>query len=90
MGHKTTGLGIILDRILHMLEQQDRACVLRQPVQQVSPDGFVLIANMPSNKPTPRQVFLDEPGSWSAILDRNEFLFMRRNPEDTQPSPPNG
>ena len=78
---------VILDRVLHMLEQLDRICALRQAVQHVSPEGFVLIADMPSNKPPLREVFRDNLGKWTAVLDRKGLLFMRRNPEDGRPSP---
>ncbi|MFC2081725.1 hypothetical protein ACFLR0_00910 [Candidatus Bipolaricaulota bacterium] len=70
---------IILDRVLHMLEEKDRMHLLRQAVEQVARDGFVLIADMPSNKPALRVVFSENSRKWSAVLDRKGFLFMRRD-----------
>lgn len=70
---------IILDRVLHMLEEENRIGLLREAVAHVAPDGFVLIADMPSNKPALRVVFSENPRKWSAVLDKKGFLFMRRD-----------
>ena len=70
---------IILDRVLHMLEEKDRIDLLRQAIEQVAPDGFLLIADMPSNKPSLRDVFSENSQKWSAVLDKKGFLFMRKD-----------
>jgi len=70
---------IIIDRVLHMLEEEDRIRLLRQAVEHVAPDGFVLIADMPSNKPAFRVAFPESSRKWLAVLDKKGFLFMRRD-----------
>jgi len=77
---------IILDRVLHILEEDLRIALLEQALQHVSPDGLVLIADMPSNKPALRAAFCQDPKKWSAVLDRKGFLFMRQE-ADSHPSP---
>jgi len=70
---------IILDRVLHMLKEEDRIHLLRQVAEHVAPDGFVLIADMPSNKPAFRVAFSESSRKWLAVLDKKGFLFMRRD-----------
>ena len=70
---------VVFDRVLHMLDEDSRFSVLRQALQHVSPDGFVLIADVPSNKPSLRGVFAEDTRKWSAVLDKKGFLFMRRD-----------
>jgi len=81
---------VVLDRLLHMLGQQRRIFVLRQAIQHVSPEGFVLIADMATSKPTLRDVFGDDAAKWTPVLDRKGFLFMRRGPQTGQQSPRSG
>ncbi len=68
---------ILLDRVLHMLEEEKRVRLLKQALQHVTPDGFILIADMPSTKPPLRSVFSEDSCKWSPVLDRKGFLFMR-------------
>ncbi len=70
---------ILLDRVLHMIEENDRIHLLRQAVEKVAPNGFLLIADMPSNKPALRHVFTNSSRKWSTVLDKKGFLFMRRD-----------
>jgi tellurite methyltransferase len=70
---------IILDRVLHMLEKDSRKALLKQVLQHVSPSGFVLTADMPSNKAALRDTISRDSRKWSAILDKKGFLFIRRD-----------
>ena len=70
---------IILDRVLHMLEKDSRNALPKQVLQHVSPSGFVLIADMPSNKAALRDTFSRDSRKWPAVLDKKGFLFMRRD-----------
>lgn len=70
---------IVFDRILHMLDEDSRLSVLEQALQHVSPNGFLLIADLPSHKVTFRHAFSEDSQKWSAVLDRKGFLFMRKD-----------
>jgi len=70
---------IILDRVLHMLDEDSRLSVLKQTLRHVSSNGFVLIADLPSHKAALRDVFYEDSRKWSAELDKKGFLFMRKD-----------
>ncbi len=74
----------ILDRVLHMLSEEARVCVLGQVIHHIVRGGFVLIADMPSNKPKIREVFASASSDWSAVLDKKGFLFVRRDSTDCE------
>ena len=78
---------VVLDRVLHMLEENDRVSVLQRALRVVAADGVVLIADMPGNKPAFRKAFLDNSHGWISVLNQKGFLFMRRQSQDVQPSP---
>ena len=70
---------VILDRVLHMLAEEDRITVLSRVMRRAFQGGFILIADMPSNKPTYRAVFANGSSHWTSVLDRRGFLFMRKD-----------
>ena len=74
---------VILDRVLHMLKEEVRIGVLKRVMRRVLPGGFILIADMQSNKPSVREAFAcGSGGNWTSILDRKGFLFVRKEPAD--------
>ncbi len=69
---------IVIDRTLHMLGAKERLNVLRRLLSSTVAGGAVLIADERSNIPAFQRV-LDESGnSWSEILKKRGYLFVRR------------
>jgi 2-polyprenyl-3-methyl-5-hydroxy-6-metoxy-1,4-benzoquinol methylase len=70
---------VILDRVLHMLETTERIKTLKSVIPHVSPGGYFLIVDMPSNKERFRECFTGESSGWETTFDRRGFLFVRRS-----------
>ncbi len=70
---------ILIDRTLHMLAPDDRTTVLRGLAAHVANDGFVLIADEASNIPEFERIFDNSDMSWSPVLKRRGYLFVRKD-----------
>ena len=70
---------VIVDRVLHMLAEEDRITVLKRVMRRTFCGGFILIADMPSNKASYRAVFANDSSNWASILDKRGFLFVRKD-----------
>jgi SAM-dependent methyltransferase len=70
---------VILDRVLHMLDDDAaREQVLIRAGQALRPDGALLVVDYPRNMPFLRRVVSDTFPEWERILDRKNVLFLRR------------
>ena len=79
---------VVLDRVLHMLPDDDpRRGVLSRVIQQIEPAGHLLVADTPKNLPMMRAFVEDEGPTWSSVLARRGFLFWRRQNDHSQRSP---
>jgi SAM-dependent methyltransferase len=71
---------VILDRVLHMLEDdRERLAVLEKASSVTRPGGFVLIADTPKHQQLIRSFFEDRPDEWARIRDRKGFIFTQRS-----------
>jgi tellurite methyltransferase len=76
---------VVLDRVLHMLPDDDaRGRVLARMVRHVQPGGHLLVADTSQNLSMIRAFMDGEGQTWSSILARKGFLFWRRQ---SDPSP---
>ena len=72
---------VIIDRVLHMLEDDDeRWTVLDKAAAATRDDGFVLIADGPKHRDVIRGYFTDRSGSWTLVKDTKNRLFARKTP----------
>ena len=70
---------ILLDRVLHMLkDNDDRLAVLEKVCRHTKPGGFVLIADIPKNKGAFVRFFEDKHENWEKRVDNKGFLFLQR------------
>ncbi len=69
---------VVIDRTLHMLETEDRAPVLRLLLRHIRKNGAVLIADVQSNISAFQTVFDESNDTWTPILRKRGFLFLRR------------
>lgn len=72
---------IVFDRTLHMLERTPRMKVLARLTEKLAKDGFLLIADEPSNLPDFHDVLNITSGAWSIVREEKGLLFLRREPE---------
>lgn len=70
---------VVIDRTLHMLEADTLLDVLERICHAVRDDGFVLIADEKSNLPAMRAFFETDSHRWTALIDRQGFLFVQKN-----------
>ncbi|MES0882452.1 class I SAM-dependent methyltransferase [Roseibium sp. SCP14] len=73
---------IVIDRTLHMLDREPRREVLRKLTNQLSTDGYLLIADEPSNLPDFRNVLETAPGTWRICKASKGILFVQRQSEE--------
>lgn len=70
---------IILDRVLHMIrEDNDRQNVLKRASDVTKSGGFILIADTPKHQDQIRLFFERHPASWSKIKDKNGKIFVKK------------
>jgi 2-polyprenyl-3-methyl-5-hydroxy-6-metoxy-1,4-benzoquinol methylase len=70
---------ILLDRVLHMLkDNDDRLAVLETVSRHTKLGGFVLIADTPKNKGVLVKFFEDKHENWEKRVDNKGFLFLQR------------
>lgn len=69
---------VVIDRTLHMLQEEERIAVLRHLVPQVAPKGYVLIADEKSNIAGIESAFTVSTSKWTPILKRRGYLILRR------------
>lgn len=70
---------ILLDRVLHMLrDDDDRISVLETICQHTKPHGFVLIADTPQNMDLLLEFFERKRGLWNKCLQDKGFLFFQK------------
>jgi 2-polyprenyl-3-methyl-5-hydroxy-6-metoxy-1,4-benzoquinol methylase len=69
---------ILCDRTLHMLPQADQLTVLERLLDAVSVDGWVLIADEPSNIPGFETVLATHKNAWQTHKKQRGTLFVKR------------
>ena len=70
---------ILLDRVLHMLgDDNDRIVVLETVCHHTKPGGFVLIADTPKNHGVLVKFFKSKQSQWKRIMENKGFLFFQR------------
>lgn len=72
---------VLLDRVLHMLENDEQqTAVLTTVSQHTKPGGFVLIADMPKNKGLLLEFFGSQPEAWQKLVNKKGILFLQKEP----------
>ena len=69
---------VVIDRTLHMLEEDKRLTVLKNIESSVNRAGYVLIADEKKNLQAMRSFFIDSKFSWQVIKDIKGFLFLQK------------
>ena len=69
---------ILLDRTLHMLPKRARLAVLHKLLEHVNDNGWLLIADEPSNIKDFVSAIADSRHGWKTQLARKGYLFVRR------------
>lgn len=69
---------IVIDRTLHMLDREPRLDVLRKLIGHLSHEGFLLIADEPSNLPDFRDLLHTSPDAWRICREAKGMLFVQR------------
>ena len=69
---------VLCDRTLHMLTQADQRSVLARLLDAVSPQGWVLISDEPSNIATFEAVFAANQSAWQTHKKQRGTLFVAR------------
>ena len=70
---------VLLDRVLHMLESDEvRESVLGKACRHTRLNGYVLVADTPSNSKLIEQFFRRQKG-WSTVFRRGNFHFVRNS-----------
>ena len=70
---------VILDRILHMLDNDEkRESVLTRAFGALDPGGLIVIVDMAQNIPQIRSFLLWFPVEWEVIHDRKGHLYLKR------------
>lgn len=70
---------ILLDRVLHMLKDDDaRIFVLEKASNHTNRGGFILIADMPKNKGIFVKFFEDKHEGWEKRKDHKGFLYFQK------------
>lgn len=69
---------VVLDRILHMLPEEQRLAVLDRVLGVVAARGHVLIADEKKNLPAMFGVFEADAQEWVEVFADKGFLFMQR------------
>ena len=67
---------VILDRVLHMVNDSQKKVIIRNLKNSLVNGGYVLIADMPKNKPWIKDSF--NPKRWKIILDKKGFIFFQK------------
>jgi 2-polyprenyl-3-methyl-5-hydroxy-6-metoxy-1,4-benzoquinol methylase len=71
---------VILDRVLHMLEDdRQRLAALEKASLVTRSGGFVLIADTPKHQQLVRSFFQDRPDEWVKTRDKKGFIFARKS-----------
>ena len=69
---------VVIDRVLHMLTNDDvRRAVLGRMVRCIPPGGHLLIADTPKTLPMIQAFMMAQGDAWTATLARKGFLFWR-------------
>lgn len=69
---------LLFDRVLHMLDENDRVSTLARFLVSVVEGGCVLIADERSNIAALEKVFIADSRSWHPEFKRRGYLFMQR------------
>jgi 2-polyprenyl-3-methyl-5-hydroxy-6-metoxy-1,4-benzoquinol methylase len=73
---------VLLDRVVHMLgDIESKRALLKTAAQAVSPNGWALVVETPSNLSLVEETF--RPERWAGILRRKGFRFFRRRDNGT-------
>lgn len=74
---------VILDRVLHMLKEDERQGVLEKASSVTKSGGFVLIADTPKHQTQIRSFFENHPAGWVKIKDSKGKIFVQKSLNDT-------
>jgi len=74
---------VLLDRVLHMLDEPERLDVLKRNLAVVREGGFVLILDEASNIGAMKNCLARSELVWSTLLSEKGHLFVQRQPRDT-------
>lgn len=69
---------VVIDRTLHMLDAELRLDILARITPCVRDDGFILIADEPSNLPAMTAFFSQDHTGWTTIKEQRGFLFVQK------------
>jgi SAM-dependent methyltransferase len=69
---------VLIDRTLHMLDEEPRNAALARFLGHVGPTGYVLIADERSNMAAFRAVIAADSADWDAVRDTGATLFLQR------------
>ena len=71
---------ILLDRVLHMLrDDNNRTAVLESVCRHTKPGGFVLIADTAKNHGVLAKFFESKQSQWKKLVANKGFLFFQRD-----------
>ncbi len=69
---------IVVDRVLHMLQKEQREAVLKTLCTATHPDSVILIADEPRNIAQFQAVFTQSAHTWVVLMQKRGFLFVQR------------
>ena len=69
---------LLIDRTLHMLDQDERLAALAGLLRHAAPDAHLLISDERANMAGFRQVIAADTAGWQITKDTKGFLFARR------------
>ncbi|MTI89036.1 MAG: class I SAM-dependent methyltransferase [Balneolaceae bacterium] len=70
---------VIIDRVLHMLEEDnDRQNVLDKASDVTKSGGFILIADTPKHQDQIRLFFESHSASWAKVKDKKSKIFVKK------------
>lgn len=69
---------LLIDRTLHMLDEETRLAALTRLIASVVPGGWALIADERSNMTGFKAVFAGHSAQWQIKTDKRGLLFLQR------------
>ncbi len=69
---------IVVDRTLHMLEEEERLMVLQSVLKATRSAGFVLIADEKANLPAMKAQLAEDDRPWTIVKETGGFLFVQQ------------
>ncbi|MFT6943750.1 MAG: hypothetical protein ACJAUW_000321 [Yoonia sp.] len=68
---------IVIDRTLHMLDEEPRLATLVRLLDCVAKDGWVLIEDERTNVAGLKTVIGDHKAQWKIVQEKRDTLFLR-------------